>query len=83
MTDAKKSIYDYKLGEVIENKEKHFGRLKDIFDGEVRLLQITYSFQDKNGTSMKAKLTHNDYIDEEEDNKCNTRVEYGDEDEDE
>lgn len=62
--EKKKCIYDLKLGEKAD--EKMLGSLKDLFEGEVKLVGISYILQDKNGTSMASTLKHKDYIEEEE-----------------
>ncbi len=56
-----KELYDYKLGELIE-KDLMNGLLK----APIKLVKITYTFQDKNGTQMDTALVHNDFEEVEE-----------------
>ena len=62
MKKDKKSLFDYKLGEL--HKEDMFN---GVMQGPSKLVKIGYTFQDVNGTQMEAALKHNDFIEEEED----------------
>ena len=58
--EKKKSLYEYKIGEVIN---------EDLMDGlleaPIKLVKIGYIFQDKNGIQMEFALKHEDFIEEE------------------
>jgi len=60
--NKKKTIYEYKLGEVM-NEDMMNGVMK----APNKLVCIGYTFQDKNGTQMTANLKTKDFLEEEED----------------
>jgi len=62
MDKKKKSLYDYKIGEI--NNEN---MMNGIMEAPNKLVAIGYTFQDKNGTQMEAKLKHKDFIEDDED----------------
>jgi len=60
-----KGIYDYELGEVVENiKALGFGA--DILKSPIKLVKISYTFQDSNATQMQVARIHEDFVDEDE-----------------
>lgn len=62
MTTKEKSLYDYKVGEVIK-KDLMNGLLK----APVKVVKIAYTFQDKDKTQMETAIVHNDFIGEKDD----------------
>ena len=66
MVKKEKSLYEYKLGEVCDKD-----LMEGIMEAPNKLVAIGYTFQDKNGTQMEAKLKHKDFeeIEEEEESK--------------
>jgi hypothetical protein len=72
------NLYDMKLGEETNNNKI----LMDILEAPAKLVKITYTLQDKEGTQMSASLIHKDYEEPEDDGKCNARIEQGDEEDD-
>ncbi len=59
-----KNLKDMKLGDIIPKEE--LGELAKAFNGEVRLLKITYTLQDKDAITADIKLEHKDFYYEED-----------------
>ena len=56
-----KSPYDYKLGEICDNKSIGGGFLQPL----IKLVKIGYTFQDKNGVQMEQSLKIKDFVEED------------------
>lgn len=59
-----KEFKDMKLGDVVPKEQ--LGELDRLFTGEVRLLKITYTLQDKDAITADIKLEHKDFYYEED-----------------
>ena len=59
-----KQLKDMKLGD--ELQKGMLGEFENLFEGKIRLMKITYTFQDKNAITADVKLEHKDYYYEEE-----------------
>jgi len=57
-----KQFKDMKLGDEVPKSK--FGEFKDVFKGKTRLLKITYSIQDEDGTTVDVGLEHKDFYKE-------------------
>ena len=64
-----KQLKDMKLGEVLE--KGMLGGFEDLFNGEIKLMKITFTFQDKDATTTDVKLEHKDYYEEDADQEKN------------
>jgi len=71
MTKPTKLLKDYYLGEEISKEEgiEYFGKeIMDCFELPIKLVAITWTIQDKDGTQIDYNLKNKDYI-EREDNE--------------
>ena len=58
-----KLLKDMKLGETLEKGK--LGDIETCFNGSIKLMKITFTFQDKDGTTADVKLEHKDYYEQE------------------
>lgn len=61
MEKKKKSLYDYKIGEIY-NEDMMNGLLQ----APIKLVKIGYTFQDKDGNQMEQALKHKDFIEDDD-----------------
>jgi len=64
---AKKTLYDYKIGEIIPEVELKKIIVMDIMKHPIKLVKIGYTYQDKNGVQMETSLIHNEFIEDDDD----------------
>jgi len=60
-SESKKSVYDYKLGEIYKGST-----FKGLLNSPIKLVKIGYTFQDKYGSQVECALKHKDFVDIEE-----------------
>lgn len=56
-----KSLYDYKLGEVVERD-----LMNSVMESPNKLVAISYTFQSKDGVQMESILKHKDFLEKDE-----------------
>lgn len=71
---AMKKLIDYKLGENIEKKdaEAYFGKeFCELFNFPLKLVAVSWTFQDKEKLQVDYQLKHKDFIENEK--ECESR----------